>query len=284
MKNIFIKIILLLSFLFSLTVYSQRNSFEKSIGKTAMNLEPNSFRFSLGLEYGADKWGSGNYSSLIVPISLSLGINNNIEAGLSADYSRPYSLVDGIKIKDKYSYHNLTPTIKLALNPEDIRSKPALGLLFGCIIPTHDYESLKLFTSFLMSSSVGALFSWNFNLGLGWYISKMDYEYNAQTAVRPGLEVNPNIEIGYILSDFLKIATGFDTNIHFLGKKYYTDLSKDMEDFTGFTWITSFRIKPSSLPLVFDIGLKVGLNEASYRSFGLFFTMQLIPDTSDAEW
>ena len=281
MRKLLYILILVLSFSFA---FSQRNSFEKIIGKTAMNLEPNSFRFALGFEYAADKWGDGNYSSFVIPIGLSLGINKNMEIGLSSDYSRPYSFVDGISIKDKYSYHNLTPTLKIALNPETISEKPALGLLFGLLFPVHKYESLKPFTYFLMSSSIGAVFSWNFNLGLSWYMSKMDYVYEGQEGVRGGFEVNPNIEIGYIFSDFLKFSTGFDTKIHFLGKRYYADRKEDIEDFTGFTWINAFRLKPFSLPVVFDIGVKIGLNEASYRSIGVFFSMQLIPDTSDAEW
>jgi hypothetical protein len=197
--------------------------------------------------------------------------------------------VDGIAVDEKYSYHNLYGGIRLMMNPHEVHTKPAWGFWLGMTTPVHEYEVWKPEAIFLWSSYIGNVFSWNFNLGAAYYFGDSEYDHvyqgKPQTEVRKGMEISPKVEIGYIFSNFMKGITGFDVQIHFLGKRHFADGSTEsIEDYSSFKWIGAVRFKPGDVPVIFDAGVRVGLNRKAEESFSLFFQIQLIPDSSDAVW
>lgn len=281
MKKIVLAALLLA---FQLSVYAG-SSFEKTIGKTAVNLEEYSFRFALGTEYRSDKWDDNDYSGLVVPLNLSFGLINHIELDMGVEYSKPYSFIDGSMIQDKASYHNFYAGARILMNPESVSQKPAYGFWLGLFIPLHSYESWRPTGAFLLSSAISNLFSWNFNLGFSAYLNQWKHEKGLQERVAPGGEVFMQIELGYPATDFFKIVSGIDMKQHFLGKRYFTDgTSEKIDEFASWKWVTAARFKPLNLPVVFDGGIRVGLNKNADETFSLFFQVQIIPDSANAAW
>lgn len=260
-------------------------SFEKTLGKTAVNLEEFSFRFGLGTEYKTDKWGNNNYSSFVIPLDLAFGLTRHVEIDLGVEYSKPYSFIDGSLIKDKASYHNLYAGARILMNPDTVSVKPAFGFWLGLYIPLHPYESWKPTGSFLLSSAIGNLFSWNFNLGFSAYLNRWDYKKRDQKKIAPGGEVFIKLELGYPATDFFKILGGIDMKQHFLGKRYFTDgSSKKIDEFSSWKGVFAARLKPVGLPMVFDAGVRVGFNKNADETLSIFFQVQIIPDSANAAW
>ncbi len=285
MRKLFFLIIIIFQFFAIQMIWAQKNSFDKIIGKSAVNLEPGSFRFALGIESWNDKWDDNDYSSMMVPVDLGLGLNDNIEIDIGAQYVKSYSNIDGVAIRDKYSYHNLYAGVRILTNPHTMFEKPAIGFWLGMYFPVHKYEAWKPTAQFLLSSAISNLFSWNFNIGGAVYLNKWEYDLGTQKEVYPGAEVNMNIEVGYRLTDPLKVYTGFDMKQHFLAKRYFSDGSDmEIEEFASWRWIGAIRLKPVNLPVILDAGVRVGLNKNAEESFSIFVKFQLIPNASDAVW
>ncbi|HCL58103.1 MAG TPA: hypothetical protein DHW82_14005 [Spirochaetia bacterium] len=272
--------------IFGFGLEAHADSFESIIGKTGGNLQQGTFRFGLGFEIKNSKWGNGDYSSLVVPFNLSLGLFQYLELDTGIKYNKPYSFVDNTAINNKVSYHDFYAGVKLLMNPETVLEKPAYGFWFGVYLPLHNYEVIKPVCSFLLSSAVKDLFSWNFNLGMGYYIGKIDYKDNPLVkSVSPGGEVNASMEVGYKMNDILKLSSGIDTKVHFWTKKeYLSGLEEELDGYQSWNWITALRLKPGDFPLVVDTGFKIGLNKKAEDSFSFFVQIQIIPDGANASW
>lgn len=261
-----------------------KGSFENSVGKNAAILDAGSFRFGLGIESKNANWQKNDYSSMVVPFHLSVGVNSNIEINTGVLYNKAFSDVDGSSLKDKMSFHNLYGGMKYLLNPSTAYIKPSYGLWMGSVIPLHSYECFIPEARFLISSGVKELFSWNFNLGFAYGIGKWKKESSGE-AIYPGGKVLLNIEIGYKLLDFLKFSTAIDSQAHFWMKKELVNgVKEEIEDFIGWRWLNSVRFKPGDLPLVIDGGIKIGLTKKAEDSFSFFLQIQLIPDSANAAW
>ncbi|PKL14969.1 MAG: hypothetical protein CVV50_01635 [Spirochaetae bacterium HGW-Spirochaetae-6] len=279
------KIVIFIFAFMPLVLGAQKNSFDKVVGKTAVNLEPGSFRFAIGAEIHNDKWGYGDYSSTAIPLDLSLGLTDNLEIDLGSRYNKAHAFVDGVAMNDKHSYHDMYAGVRILMNPHTMFEKPAYGFWLGLYFPVHGYETWKPSAQFLWSSAINDEFSWNFNLGLSYYLGKQEYPLGLQEKVHPGAEVSMNVEVGYKITEAFKLCSGLDMEEHFLGDRYFQGGgSQEIEEFSSWTLVSALRLKPVDLPLVLDAGIRVGLNAGARDSISFFIQFQIIPAGSDAVW